>query len=433
MSPAWPGALPAVLCSSSRRGLVAALGGAIVAVLALSLPSAAFAAPVAQFTVAPPTPVQGQRVTFRSTSTDPAGPILTADWDFDGDGIVDASGPRVTTTYATPGARTVTLHVTAADGTADATRTVTVLGPNAPPRASFNIVPPVVSVGSAAAFVSTSSDADGTIVRAEWDFNNDGRFTDAVGNIVQHAFRTPGAQVVHLRVTDDRGGQQVADGVITVAAVVANVPPLASFTVSPQRVVAGAPVTFTSQSTDPDGQITALAWDLNGDGAFTDAAGATAQTVFPAPGTYKVALQATDSARVSSVAFQSIVVVARAAPPSFIHPFPVVRLRGLVQSHAVLIRRLTITAPRGAHLRVRCRGRGCGRKRHILVVAKSKGKTMRVRSIERHLFPGARLEVYVTQPGLIGKYTRFFVARRGAPHRRDRCVQPGAVAPSVCP
>jgi hypothetical protein len=68
----------------------------------------------------------------------------------------------------------------------------------------------------------------------------------------------------------------------------------------------------------------------------------------------------------------------------------------------------------------------------MLAVANSKGRTMRVRRMERRLFPGARLEVYVTQPGLIGKYTRFLVPRRGAPHRRDRCVMPGAVTPSVC-
>jgi PKD repeat protein len=433
MPPAYPGARHPVLRSSSRRRLVAALAGALATVIGLTVACPAFAVPVARFTVSPATPAPGQAVTFTSTSTDPVGPILTRSWDFDGNGTVDATGSPVTTRYATPGPRTVTLHVTAADGAADARHTVTVLVPNALPKASFKVVPSTVQAGTAATFISTSSDPDGRIVSAAWDFDNDGHFHDAVGNTVQRAFPTPGVQPVHLKVTDDRGGVQVADGMITVTATLA---PLASFTVSPQPVVAGTAVTLTSQSTDPDGPITGLAWDLNGDGAFTDAAGATVQTVFPAPGTYKVALQATDSARHSSVAFQNVVVVAPAAGPAgaaFVQPFPVVRLRGLVQPHWVLIRRLTVVAPRGAHLRVRCLGRGCGRKRKILTVANSTGATMRIRAMERRLYPGARLQVYVTQPGAIGKYTRFLIPPHGAPQRRDRCLQPGALAPTLCP
>jgi len=55
-----------------------------------------------------------------------------------------------------------------------------------------------------------------------------------------------------------------------------------------------------------------------------------------------------------------------------------------------------------------------------------------VRSFERHLRAGTLVEVFVTRPGLIGKYTRFRIRRRGAPARTDLCLVPGQRAPRAC-
>ena len=63
--------------------------------------------------------------------------------------------------------------------------------------------------------------------------------------------------------------------------------PVASFTYSPASPLSGQLVTFSSTST---GTITSLDWDLDGDGACDDAAGATASRSFPAAGEYPVSL-----------------------------------------------------------------------------------------------------------------------------------------------
>ena len=73
-----------------------------------------------------------------------------------------------------------------------------------------------------------------------------------------------------------------------------NAAPAASFTVSPATPGVGQAVTFASTSTDSDGTVESFAWDLDGDGAFDDATGATATRSFPAAGTYVVGLRVTD-------------------------------------------------------------------------------------------------------------------------------------------
>jgi hypothetical protein len=75
---------------------------------------------------------------------------------------------------------------------------------------------------------------------------------------------------------------------------VATVSPDASFDLSPAVSRSGRVVTFTSTSVDPDGDITRFAWDLDGDGAFDDAEGATVKRRYGRPGVYAIGLQVTD-------------------------------------------------------------------------------------------------------------------------------------------
>ena len=79
--------------------------------------------------------------------------------------------------------------------------------------------------------------------------------------------------MVRLRVTDDRGAITTASGLVRV---VADVAPVAAFAFAPSAPAVGEAVLFSSQSRDPDGVVVAQAWDLDGDGAFDDATGATA-------------------------------------------------------------------------------------------------------------------------------------------------------------
>ncbi len=76
--------------------------------------------PVADFEWRPESPAVGQPVEFDgSLSFDLDGEVVSYSWDFTGDGVPDATGPRVTWTFKTPGGHEVTLTVTDNDGYQD--------------------------------------------------------------------------------------------------------------------------------------------------------------------------------------------------------------------------------------------------------------------------------------------------------------------------
>jgi glucose/arabinose dehydrogenase len=87
-----------------------------------------------------------------------------------------------------------------------------------------------------------------------------------------------------------------------------NQPPLASIDASAEAGPAPLAVTFDGRgSTDPDaGDTLSYAWDLDGDGAFDDATGATASRTYTTNGTVDVKLRVTDAIGASDTA--SIVV-----------------------------------------------------------------------------------------------------------------------------
>ena len=78
-----------------------------------------------------------------------------------------------------------------------------------------------------------------------------------------------------------------------------NAPPDASFVFFPANPTAGSPVTFVSTSVDPDSPIppSAERWDLNGDGLFNEAIGASATISYPVAGVYQVSLQVSTNAK----------------------------------------------------------------------------------------------------------------------------------------
>lgn len=87
-----------------------------------------------------------------------------------------------------------------------------------------------------------------------------------------------------------------------------NQPPSASFTYSPESPEVRETVTFTSTSSDPDGSVASQTWDLDNDGEFDDASGATASRSFAKKGTYVVRLRVVDDRAASSVASRSVTV-----------------------------------------------------------------------------------------------------------------------------
>jgi len=114
--------------------------------------------------------------------------------------------------------------------------------------------------------------------------------------------------------------------------------------------------------------------------------------------------------------------------PPLLDPFPVVRIRGLLTRGGARVTLLSVRAPRGTRIAAACFGRSCPVRR----LARASLRT-RLRPFERLLAAGTRLEIRVTKPGFVGKWTTIVIRRKSEPWRRDRCVQPGARRPGRCP
>ncbi|MCX6094877.1 MAG: PKD domain-containing protein [Candidatus Bipolaricaulota bacterium] len=259
------------------------------------------APPHASFTFSPANPKVSQMVTFSAAgSGDTDGSVVLYEWDFDEDGITDATGTTVTRAFSSVGAKTVMLTVTDNAASEDSvTRVVPVQG--TPPTAAFTYTPTAPVTGQVISFsASTSADADGTIILYEWDFNGDGA-TDATGMSVTHSFASVGVYPVMLTVTDN--DQQVGaetKGIPVSAGGTSgdNQAPVADFTITPaegDEANLNEVLTFKADgSSDADGSIVAYEWDFDRDGIY-DATGSTASFIYHAGGAKIVTLRVTDN------------------------------------------------------------------------------------------------------------------------------------------
>ena len=112
----------------------------------------------------------------------------------------------------------------------------------------------------------------------------------------------------------------------------------------------------------------------------------------------------------------------------FITPFPVVRISGRFARGATQLTRVIINARGGARIAVDCTGSGCPYRHKAIAV-----RLVRVRALQRSYRPGVTIEIRVTQPRMIGKYTRIRTRRGKAPLRIDRCLMAGSTRPVRCP
>ncbi len=165
------------------------------------------------------------------------------------------------------------------------------------PVASFTATPNPVSLHEDVTFDgSGSSDPDGpSLAKYEWDLDGNGTYEADSGTnpIVLHAYHANGTVVVKLRVTDADG----ATATHSVSVVASNGLPVASLTVSPNPVAAGAPVLLDARgSSDSDGTIVKYDWDLDGNGSFETTTGATATRshTYPNAATFNVGVKVTD-------------------------------------------------------------------------------------------------------------------------------------------
>jgi hypothetical protein len=208
-------------------------------------------------------------------------------------------------------------------------------------------------------------------------------------------------------------------------------PPVASFTWFPQVPHTGETISVVSSSVDLYSPITTFAWALAGN-PF-QAGGELFTTSFATPGEHVVRLRVTAADGLSGTATKTIPVSSPSA--SLMQPFPVVRIAGVNTATGAKLRLITVQAPAGARITVTCKGRGCPGKRESRVTSSRKGGVVRVelRRFERLLGAGAVLEIRVSKPGQIGKYTRFKIRRSGLPERSDSCLSPTGARPMRCP
>ncbi|MEA2202008.1 MAG: hypothetical protein QOI89_2604 [Solirubrobacteraceae bacterium] len=213
-------------------------------------------------------------------------------------------------------------------------------------------------------------------------------------------------------------------------------PPRASFKWFPAAPIVGEPVSLVSSSTDDFSPLASFAWALTPTGPFGPGK-SSLTTTFTTAGDHIVRLRVTAADGLSSTATQTIHVSRQ--PLTLMQPFPIVRIAGIVTSSGVNLSLLTAQAPVGARVKVTCRGRGCPTASESRVASSSAKKhrpsmvLIAFRRFQRSLGAGAVLEVRISKPGRIGKYTRFSIRRGKLPVRLDSCIGPAGIKPIACP
>jgi hypothetical protein len=154
--------------------------------------------------------------------------------------------------------------------------------------------------------------------------------------------------------------------------------------------------------------------------------------VVPAAGSYTVKLLVSDRDGASAVATATIHV--RERPPEPIAPFPLVNMVAAISDRGTEIHALVVRAPRGARIRIRCHGRGCPFRKLSRIASPRASRLVHIRRFEGHLLrPATVVQIWVTKPGKVGKYTRFVIRKGRPPKRVDRCLMPGSRRPVRCP
>lgn len=437
--------------------------------------------PTASFGSSPTTPNIGDTVSFDGRgSNDPGGPIASYAWSF-GDGA-NGSGAQPTHSYATGGDKTVTLTVTAAlDGrTAFTSKTVHV---NIPPRASFVFAavnapsgqdPFTPVLGQQVAFsAQSSSDPDGSITSWSWDLGTGTFGAPASVSWLLTNFPTAGRKDVRLKVVDNGGASTIGTASFRV-----NSPPVAGFDIAPAAPQTGDNVTFSSTASDPDGvaDLGTTSWDLNGDGTYGDATGATAKAVYLTAGTYTIGEKVTDKGGAATIATKALTVTGPPAPaptgddgsgtPPAVVPGPGqpvvlgvtprtgapasgasgatagaasvrtaaapalrglpgvrVQLAGSVTGARTRITKIMVLGPAGAVVTAACHGSGCPRKALRGTIAGAAG--VRLKGLERTLSAGATITISLRKAGYATKRITLTMRRAKAPKRVEACLVKG--------
>ncbi|MHC1624593.1 MAG: OmpL47-type beta-barrel domain-containing protein [Methermicoccaceae archaeon] len=167
----------------------------------------------ANYLYSPRYPHVGEPIKFTDTSD---GKVVLTEWDFDGDGVFDATGKQVNHVFTSEGVYNVTVRVWSTWGL-NSTRTRKVeVKEMWPPEAIIN--PEYYSGKDTTVHFEgrNSYDVDGGIVRYEWDFDGDGA-VDAETPSMGFEYPALDAEyTVTLTVTDTQGLKDTATGTVRI-------------------------------------------------------------------------------------------------------------------------------------------------------------------------------------------------------------------------
>lgn len=208
-----------------------------------------------------------------------------------------------------------------------ASRAIDVVPPNLPPVAALHVDPISGSAPLDVQVEAGGSDPDGRI--AEYRLEIDGEIAVDSATPIQRAvrFESAGAFLVRLSVTDDRGAEARDSLVVFVAPRApdppppppGNSPPVVALQVTPIDGTAPLEVTARATATDPDGVVTAVGIDFDGDGRpDAEAAGAEIEATFryQTPGSWTVRATAADDRGAQRTAVASVTVRPSNLPPT---------------------------------------------------------------------------------------------------------------------
>jgi hypothetical protein len=163
-------------------------------------------------------------VNFDASGSTDDGTIVKYEWDWEGDGIYDldtGAAPTTSRIYDRVGSFNPTVRVTDNDSL-QATASIAVTTTHNPAAPTAVIVPDITD-GFAPIVItfdaSGSTDSDGTIVKYEWDWDNDGTYDSDTGATPTQGltFVTPRLYTMTVRVTDNDGLMDIASTNVTIS------------------------------------------------------------------------------------------------------------------------------------------------------------------------------------------------------------------------
>lgn len=247
-------------------------------------------------------------VNFNVAASDPVGAITSIEWDFNRDGIIDATGADVSWTYTQVGAYNAIVKVTNNEGYSSFSE-IKVEALNGSPIAVITAVPQSGSAPLTVQFQGNGTDYDGTIVAYAWDFTNDG-VIDSTARNPSFIYPQVGNYTARLTVTDNSN----LTGSATVSINVADPNSIAACAIIASATEGETPLTVSfSADISGGGVVSAYAWDFNNDGVI-DSSEAAPSITYNLSGLYTVKLIVTDINGHSVTDYEYIIVKAGGLP-----------------------------------------------------------------------------------------------------------------------